>query len=181
MKSIGEQIKFDRPSKDELVVEITPSLPKVKFTTLLMWGIAWTLCGLIIITSLFTYEFKKEEYLMVGIFLIFWTYFEIKVVHAIRWNKFGKEELKFNQEEFSYLKSINGRGFPNVIEKDKVSGFVFAEDTERGLWSDINKSAWFVGGEVVQYEVEGSVKRVGMKLSKEDATQLISLLNKMLK
>ena len=181
MKSIGKQIKYDKPNKEDLIVEITPDLPKVKLTALLMWGGAWSVCGLIIITSLFTYGFKKEEYLMVGIFLIFWTYFEIKVIYAIRWNKFGKEEIKIKEGEFTYLKSVNGRGFPSVMDKNKLSPFIYAEDTERGLWSDINKSSWFVGGEVVQYELEGAVKRLGMKLSKKDANQLITLLNKSIK
>ena len=56
--------------------------------------------------------------------------------------------------------------------------FIYAEDTEKGLWSDINKSTWMVGGEVVEYGFEDSIKRLGMKLPKKDAQQLITLLNK---
>lgn len=181
MKKISDQIIYEKLGKDDLKVDVLPSLPKAKLTILQLWGAAWSVCGLIIITSLFTFGFKKEEYLMVAIFLIFWAYFEMKIIHAIRWNMFGKEELKFTIDEFSYLQSINGRGFPEVLDKSKISGFAFAEDTERGLWSDINKSSWFVGGEVIEYEIEGSIKRLGMKLSRKDANQLITLLNKTLK
>lgn len=178
MKKIGDQIAYNKTGKDELSVEIVPKLPKAKMSMLLLWGAAWSLCGLIIITSLFTYGFKKEEYLMVSIFLIFWGYFEIKVMHAIRWNKSGKELLTLKEGEFTYHKTINGRGFPTIMEMAKMKPFRYAEDTERGLWSDINKSSWMVGGEVVEYAFEDAIKRLGMKVPKKDAQQLITLLNK---
>ena len=71
MKKIGEQIEYIRPKKDEIKVEISPSLSKVKMNMLLLWGAAWTFCGLVIIVSLFTYGFNKDELLMVSVFLIF--------------------------------------------------------------------------------------------------------------
>lgn len=178
MKDIGQQISYDKPSKDELVVEIKPVLGGQKMNLLLLWGAAWTVCGLIILISLFTYGFKKEEYLMVGIFLIFWTYFEVKVFHAIRWNKWGLEKLQIKDGEFLYHQTINGRGFPKVDEISKMNSFRFAVDSQKGLWSDINNSSWMVGGEVIEYTCDGAVKRIGMKLSQKDAEKLIVLLNK---
>ena len=178
MKKIGEYISYDKGGKNELKVEITPVLPKQKLNILLLWGAAWTLCGLIIIVSLFTYGFNKDEYIMVGVFLIFWGYFEFKVLHAITWNKTGKEILELKEGEFIYHKMINDRGFPNVMEVSKLQPFRYAEDTEKGLWSDINKSSWMVGGEVIEYGFEDSIKRLGMKVPKKDALQLITLLNK---
>ena len=178
MKKIGQQIQYEKTGKNQLSVEIKPVLSKFKRNTLFLWGVSWTLCGLIIFSALFFSDFKKEEYLGVGIFLIFWIYFEFKVVHAIRWNAFGKEVLNLKDGEFSYLKSISERGFPQVVEVSKLSAFRFATDSESGLWSDINKSSWFVGGEVVEYQSDGSLKRIGMKLSKKDALLLVNLLNK---
>lgn len=178
MKKIGNQITYDQSNKTDLEIEIKPFLPKEKMSVLFLWGGAWSLCGFIILISLFTYGFKKEEYLAVGIFMIFWTYFEIKVIHALRWNKAGKELISIKEGEFSYLKTINGRGFPNVNNLSQVSQFHYAEDTESGLWNDINKSSWFVGGEVVEYAIEDSIKRLGLKLPKKDAIQLANLLNK---
>jgi hypothetical protein len=178
VKRIGQQIQYEKNGKNQLSLEINPVLPKSKKSLLFLWGLSWTICGLIIFGALFFSDFKKEEYLGVGIFLIFWTYFEFKVVHAIRWNAFGKEILHIKDGEFSYLKSISERGFPQVVEVSKLSAFRFATDSESGLWSDINKSSWFVGGEVVEYQSDGSVKRIGMKLSKKDALQLVNLLNK---
>ena len=35
-----------------------------------------------------------------------------------------------------------------------------------------------IGGEVVEYNADDGVRRLGMKLSKKDAEQLVQLLNK---
>ena len=178
MKKIGHQITYEKQGKSALKVEIRPVISQVKKNMLLLWGAAWTLCGLIIGGSLVFNDFKKEEYLGITVFLIFWIYFEIKVVHAIRWNRNGREVLHVKETEFSYLKSIGERGFPVVTDIKKLSPFKYAQGTESGLWNDINKSSWFVGGEVIEYHVEGAVKRIGMKLSKKDAQLLVNLLNK---
>ena len=178
MKKIGEQIEYIRPKKDEIKVEISPSLSKVKMNMLLLWGAAWTFCGLVIIVSLFTYGFNKDELLMVSVFLIFWAYFEVKIVHAIRWNKGGKEILELKNGEFTYHKVINGRGIPKATQISQMRPFRYAEDTEKGFWNDINKSSWMVGGEVIEYAIDEKIKRLGMKIPKKDANQLITLLNK---
>lgn len=178
MKRIGNQITYEKLGKDHLSLEIIPVLPKSKKNMLLLWAAAWTMSGIIILGALFFSEFKKEEYLGVGIFFLFWIYFEFKAVHAIRWNNSGKEVLNIKDGEFSYVKSISERGFPDVIELSKLSPFKYATDSESGIWNDINKSSWFVGGEVIEYQANGSLKRIGMKLSKKDANQLVILLNK---
>jgi len=178
MKKIGGQIEYIRPKKDEIRVEISPFLPKSKMTMLVLWGLAWTLCGLVIFVSLFTYGFNKDELLMVSVFLIFWAYFEVKIVHAIRWNKGGKEILELKNDEFTYYKMINGRGFPVKYSILKMRPFRYAEDSEKGFWNEINKSSWMVGGEVIEYAADEKIKRLGMKVPKKDAIQLITLLNK---
>ncbi len=178
MKKIGDKIEYNRPKKDEIKVEIHPFLTKAKMSLLILWGGAWTFCGIIIITSLFTYGFNKDELIMVGIFLIFWAYFEIKIVHAIRWNRGGKEVLELKNGEFIYYKMIKGRGFPIKTQISKMRPFRYAEDTEKGFWSEINKSSWMVGGEVIEYAIDEKIKRLGMKITKKDAHQLIQLLNK---
>ena len=178
MKKIGKQIEYSRPKKDALKVEILPALSKTKMNMLLLWGSAWTFCGLVVFISLFTYGFNKDELLMVSVFLIFWTYFEVKIIHAIRWNKGGKEVIELKNEEFIYHKMIKGRGFPVKTKTSTMRPFRYAQDTEKGFWSEINKSSWMVGGEVIEYAIEEKIKRLGMKIPKKDANQLIVLLNK---
>ncbi len=178
MKKIGKQIEYSRPKKDELKVEISPILPKTKMNVLILWATAWTFCGTVVLVSLFTYGFNRDELIMVIIFLLFWMYFEFKIVHAIRWNKSGKEIVELKNGEFTYYKMINGRGIPIKSPVSKMRPFRYAEDTEKGFWSEINKSPWMVGGEVIEYAVEEKIKRLGMKIPRKEAQQLILLLNK---
>jgi len=178
MKKIGGQIEYIRPKKDQIKIEISPDLSKIKMNMLTLWGAGWTFSGLVIIISLFTYGFNKDELVMVGIFLIFWVYFEVKIVHAIRWNRAGKEIIEVKNGEFIYLKEINGRGLPIKTKISQMRPFRYAEDTEKGFWSEINKSSWMVGGEVIEYAIDEKIKRLGMKIPKKDANQLITLLNK---
>ena len=178
MKSIGAQIKYEKIGNDEVTVEIIPYLIPSKKTILNLWVGAWSFCGLIILISLFTYGFKEDEYIMVGIFLIFWGYFEVKVVSAVVWNRTGREVVTIKNSEFSYLKEMNGRGLPKITPLKNMSDFKYADDVETGIWSDINKSSWMIGGEVIEYNADDGVRRLGMKLPKKDAKQLVQLLNK---
>lgn len=182
MKKIGSQIEINQKSKEETEVFIYPFLEKQKLQLLTLWTLAFTVCGLFIIASLFIYDFKNDkEIIMIVIFLIFWGYFEYKVVYALQWNKKGKEVLSFKDGVFSYMKQISQRGLPNQTPISKIDGFRYAEDSEGGIWNDINNSSFMVSGEVVEYQADGSVKRLGMKLDKKEAVKLADFLNKQLK
>jgi len=72
LKKIGDRIKYDKPSKDEFILEIFPKMEKQKLQMLTLWTIAFSICGLIIFGSLFFYDFKdNSEVLMIVIFLLF--------------------------------------------------------------------------------------------------------------
>ena len=88
------------------------------------------------------------------------------------------EVLELKNGEFTYQKVINGRGLPIKTKISQMRPFRYAEDTEKGFWSEINKSSWMVGGEVIEYAIDEKIKRLGMKIPKKDANQLITLLNK---
>lgn len=178
MKKIGKQISVEKTDKAALKVVIKPFVEAGKMLQLKLWSYAWSICGLIIITSLFTYDYNKDEYVMVGIFLIFWGYFEYKVIYALRWNLKGEEVIELDGQQMIYTKLLAGRGLPQFFDIKMMKHFIYNEATERGFFSDVIKSSWFVGGEVIQFAYDDSLKSLGMKLPKKDADQLIVLLNK---
>jgi len=179
LKKIGNRILYEKPSKDELVVEIIPFIEKKSFQLLKLWAIAYSLCGIVIFSSFFFYDFKdSSEVLMILIFLLFWGYFEFKVLYAIQWNRRGKEIVTIKDGIFSYVKQLSERGIPFEISIDKMKPFCVVEDTENGFWNEINNSTFIVGGEAIEYNSDESVKRLGIKLVKKDAIQLVNLLNK---
>ena len=179
MKKIGSRILYDRPSKDELVVEIMPFIEKKSFQILKLWTISFSICGLIIFSSFFFHEFQNSgEVLIICIFLLFWGYFEFKVLYAVQWNRKGKEIITIKNGMFSYVKQLSNRGIPLEMKIEKMKPFGLIEDTEGGFWNEINNSDFIVGGEVIEYISDESIKRLGMKLNKKDGGQLVTLLNK---
>ena len=79
---------------------------------------------------------------------------------------------------FSYVKQLSNRGIPLEIKIEKMKPFGLIADTESGFWNEINNSDFIVGGEVIEYMSDESIKRLGMKLNKKDGGQLVTLLNK---
>ena len=178
MKKIGDRIKYEKPSKDELLLEISPKVEKQKIQILMLWTIAFTICGLIIFSALFFHDFKDTgEFLLVVIFLLFWGYFEFKVLYALRWNKQGKEVVIIKNAKFSYVQQISKTGIPVEVDIVQMKPFAVVKE-EDGFWNEINNSIFIVGGEVIEYRSGESIKRLGLKLNQKDALQLVTLLNK---
>lgn len=178
MGKIGKQIIVEKLGKNSLEVKIQPTLPTGKHNMLKAWAVAWTVCGAIIIASLFWNNYKKEEYIMVTIFLLFWVYFEYKVLAALQWYAKGVELIRVQDDSFTYIKQINGRGFPLEDAVSNLKSFKYINPNQNGILGDINNSSWMLGGEVIEYEADGNVRRFGMKLPESDAKQLVNLLNK---
>ena len=154
-------------------------MEKKDFQLLKVWTAAYSICGLVIFASFFYYDFKNSgEVLMIVIFLLFWGYFEFKVLYAIQWNRKGKEIITMKDGTFSQVKQLSKRGIPIEMEINKMRPFGMIEDTEGGFWNEINNSSFIVGGEVIEYMSNESIKRLGIKLSKKDGSQLVTLLNK---
>jgi len=179
MQKIGNQIQFSK-SKDDIEVEIFPAPKSKDKLTLIIWIIGWTLCGAAVVVQLLLYgeEFTREQTTYLLIYLSLWTFFEFKVLNAFRWVKTGKELIEIKDGTFTYTKMFGKRGMPAVHDCSAVSKFEYQESTEAGILNDINRSIWIVGGEVIQYQTERKVRRLGMKLPKKDALKLEELLNK---
>lgn len=178
MQNIGDQIEINK-GKDTLEVTIYPKVSGKDQRILNFWLIAWSLCGLAVLSQLILPgNYQRSEKVFMLIYLAFWIYLELKVVYAFRWNKNGKELIEIKDGKLSYTQLIGKRGLPIVYNLSEVSQFRYANETEKGIWNDINRSAWMVGGEVIQFTSEGKVRRIGMKLNQKDAERLSDLLNK---
>ncbi|MFT6746340.1 MAG: hypothetical protein ACJAZ2_000679 [Glaciecola sp.] len=182
MQKIGQQIQVER-NKENVKVEVFPNPTSKDKLTLNFWIIGWSLCGLAVLAQLIFYsdDFEKKHIAFLLIYMSFWAYLEFKVLFAYRWNKIGKEQIEIKDGKFIYTKVVGKRGFPFEADKSSLSDFLYEESTEKGIWNDINRAAWMVGGEVIQFRSEDKVRRLGMKLPKKDAVKLAELLNKFLK
>jgi hypothetical protein len=181
MQKIGEQIEVEK-NKDSLKVEIFPKPTSKDKMILNMWIVGWTLCGVAVLIQLLFYreDFEGNQIAFLLIYLSFWAYLEFKTLYALNWNRKGKEVIEIDQDKFSYSKILRKRGLPYESDKSTMSQFRYEESTEKGIWNDINRATWMVGGEVIQYKSGEKIRRLGMKLAKKDAVKLSELLNKYL-
>lgn len=179
MKKIGKQILVDRGGKS-LKVEIVPFPNKKDSLTLKIWFVVWTILGLAVLSQFVVpiQEYSGSQKVFLGIYLVLWLYFELKVLHALRWNSNGKEHIEIKDGNFIYTVLIGKRGLPIEYKMEDLTSFHYEASTEKGIWNDINKSIWMVGGEVIQFKHNEKIKRLGRKLPKKDAEQLVQILNK---
>ena len=101
MKKIGDRITYDKPKKDELFLEIKPLQNKKKQQLFSLWMLGWTACGLFVVVALFTQDFSKDEVLFMLIYLAMWLYFELKMLHAFRWQNRVLSASKSKKESFT--------------------------------------------------------------------------------
>lgn len=176
-QKIGGQIEYTKTA-NELLVAINPAISPKDKMMLNIWLALWTFCGLAVVFQVIQTSYTKEERLFMLIYLVFWIYLELRVLHAFRWNRKGQERIEIKNGEFTYTKLIGKRGLPFSCATADLSEFHYEKSTEKGLWNDINRSFWMVGGEVVQYKFKDKIRRLGMKLPQKDAQKLAELLNK---
>ena len=180
MQNIGDRIEV-KNGKEKIEISIYPKISAKDQLILNVWLIAWSICGVAVISQLFIDSYTSQEKLFMSIYLVFWAYLEFKVLHAFRWNRWGKELIVLNQGRLNYTKAIGKRGLPIDFELSQIAGFQYVSEVEKGIWNDINRSVWMVGGEVIQFVVDGKVRRIGMKLSAKEGERLARLLNKYVK
>ncbi len=73
IKFISERVSYHK-NEDELTLIITGKIDRAKETLLLTWLLAWSFCGIFIISQLFM-EYTREEKLYFIVFISFWAFF----------------------------------------------------------------------------------------------------------
>lgn len=142
-----------------------------------VWILAWTLCGIAIISQAF---FPQDPDLkrMILIFGAFWIYFEYKVIKAWRWRKGGEEQIFINDEELRYGRTYFNRGFLKPYRKDLINKLRGIEDEKNTFVKAFSDSYWVVGGsEKLAFTANGKVIPLGLRLSDKESKKLMRLVN----
>src|SRR5690606_14579836 len=89
MKVIGDRISILK--KDDLLsIVILPITSKAKLWMMFAWLMAWSICGVIVFANYFQLD-NQDAKLFIIIYLAFWVYFEVTIIRAYIWKKYGKE------------------------------------------------------------------------------------------
>ncbi len=177
MKWIGNRISF---VDDKLRTTIVIYPENVTWVKGLMgaWVAMWTVIGISVVWSYFTFDLKNQEKIIIYVFMSFWLYYAIKVFRSFFWLLWGKELIKIDETALSYKKSIRkyGKAVPYYFENiKKISMYHPEERSIQAVWEN---SPWVRGGERIEFEYLGNIVRFGRKLNEKDAKLLFNLVTK---
>lgn len=171
MKIISARVSV-LDKEDVLSIVILPTVEKKKLLGLLLWLIAWSVCGLIVLINFFMLN-NRDAKLFLFVYLAFWLYFEIKIASAFRWKKFGKEKIWLKNNRMFYRKEISGKGKTNEFEIDMVNDVKMIELHQSSFSDAINQSFWIKGGERIQFQYLAKTIRMGLQLNDKETYDII--------
>ena len=164
---------------NELTILIYPLYDKRKQNMLTTWLVLFSLCGLAIISQFF-YDYPSSTKLFFVVYLIFWLFFEFKVIYAIRWRKFGKEVITIDKESIYLTKKIGERG---VTERYDLSAIDAIEALKHKgkLVYEMSSSYWNSNHYTLCVNINKQQIPFGIDLNGQQAKKLIKTLKETVK
>lgn len=159
---------------------IIPTHEKGKTGLLFLWLFAWTISGIIVISS-YPQIHDQNAKLMLIVWIAFWAYFEFKIIRVFMWKRFGKEKLWIKNGKMHYQQDINGRGKVKEYDAGLISDLKVISVEKTSFADSFNQSFWVKGGERIEFSSQGKTVRLGMQLPDEDATKIVNELRKFLR
>jgi len=177
MKWIGERISFNE-HKDHTTIIISPEHNGMNNAMMGAWLGMWFTVGIVLIWSLFAFDLKKEEMLMIGVILLLWAYYLVRVTRQFIWLLFGKEKLKLDKRGLVYKKDIKGYGKATLYFYENMGEFESYVPNKKSLQYVWEKSPWIRGGGRLQFDYQGKYIRFGSKIEENEAKLLFQLVTK---
>jgi hypothetical protein len=159
---------------------IIPTHQKKKTGLLFLWLFAWTISGIIILSSYPQLRDDRAK-LMLIVWLAFWAYFEFKIIRVFMWKRFGKEKLWIKSGMVHYQQDINGRGKVKQYDANLLTDFIVINVEKTNFADSFSQSFWVKGGERLEFLCQGKKVKFGMQLPDEDAVKIMAELKKFLK
>ncbi len=179
MQKIGNRISTIEKN-NVLSIVIYGQYEKWKTWLLFLWLLAWTVCGLIFLTYLFSMQDRQAKIYFMAL-LSFWAYFEYKIGKALMWRRSGQEKLWLKDGVFHYQRAINGKGKVYEYQIETIQD-LRVEPIESLSWVEqMNNSFWVISGERLVFNAQSKQVRFGLQLQESEAKQLLKLLKNWLK
>lgn len=176
-QSIGQRITWYEKDQN-LYLTISGRLESWKETMLMVWLLAWTICGSAVLGQLLLEENSRDNSIFLVIYLSFWAYFEVRIGRAFLWRKYGNERIRIGEGKLLYKREIRSFGKAKTFLVENINKFQSIEHGERSFAKAFGKSFWVVGGETLEFQYMGSAVRLAMQLEEEEAKALFQLLRK---
>jgi hypothetical protein len=177
MKWIGKRISFVE-DKHRTTIVIYPE-DKTWIKALMgAWVAMWLVIGAATVGSFFMFNLPQQQQLILIVFIVFWSYYAIKVIRSFAWLMWGRELIKIDEIAVHYKKSTRGYGksIPYYLENIKKIAISIPE--ERSIQHAWEISPWIRGGERIEFEYLQKTIRIGRKIEEKEAKLLFNLLTK---
>lgn len=173
VKKLSERVSY-KDHGSFITIVISPKLDRKRETLLTTWVLAWTVCGIIILSQLFM-DYTKEEKLFMVAFLSFWVYYEYRIGYVWLWRKRGVELLKIEDGKLNYKRSIREYGKAHSFFIDNIKEFG-KMDKEESFFKELERSFWVIGGERLGFEYQKKIVKFGVQLNDEETNKLEKFL-----
>lgn len=177
MKWIGERISFI-DTKQKTTCVIYPERKPVVTALMGAWVAMWLVIGGVMTWSYFTFKMTNQEEIILFVFMVFWTYYAVRVTRSFFWLMWGNEFLKVDETAFTVKRSIRGYGKAIPYYLENIKKMRMSVPKENSLQSVWESSPWVKGGERLEFDYLGKTIRFGRKVEEKDAKLLFNLLTK---
>lgn len=175
---ISSRISVDDSKK--LSIVILGKIERWKESLLLYWLLAWSFCG-----SVFAFQFfgsgPFQYSIPMLIMLLFFLYFEIKILKVFFYRRKGFELIKFGEEELLIQNTFISKGKSNFYKVNEIENFYDVEYSSKNFFSFMENSFWVIGGQRIYFTYKNKKITLGIQLNKVEVKRLLSLLNGQLK
>lgn len=162
-----------KEEKNSITITIFPNYNQQKQNLLMVWMVLFSLCGAAIISQFF-FDYPKSIKIFFIVYLVFWLFFEFKVIYAIRWRKFGKEIITIDNEGVFLTKNIAQRGITEKIELENISSVDILKHKDKPIY-DISSSYWNTNHYTLYFLVNEKQIPFGVDLSEKQAKKLLKI------
>ncbi|MGD1844711.1 MAG: hypothetical protein ACFB10_04885 [Salibacteraceae bacterium] len=164
---IGPRITWYEKDQS-LYVTISGKVEPWKETLLMVWLLAWTICGSIVAGQLAFAENSQQNFIFLLIYLSFWLYFELRIGRAFLWRKYGNERLRIGEGKMFYKREMRSFGKAKTYITNNIQKFQIIDQPDRSFAKAYGKSWWVVGGETIEFDYLGNSTRIAMQLQQEE-------------
>lgn len=163
-------------TRESLEIIISGRIPRMQFTLLSAWLLAWTLAGVFVVSQLFNIQGDQQIYMIV--WLAFWAYFEYRVATVWLWRKYGREVFRVlpEQTELRFEVAYGGRAY--ALKTAEIRNLRNLEKEKGGFVKSFYSSFWTIGGEAIGFYAKGKLYTMGRQISSNDADALIRIMKK---
>ncbi|MBL4624185.1 MAG: hypothetical protein JKY42_03460 [Flavobacteriales bacterium] len=171
---ISDRVSYSE--KDgELTIVISGSVEKWQESLLTVWLVAWTFCGVYVLTQLFG-DYTKDERLTMFIYEVFWVYFEWKLVHAFLWRKWGIEIVRIGKESIRIKKDIKKYGKLKTYFLENIENLQRIETPSRSFTKVMGNSFWNMTEKAISFDYFGKLIAFGIQLNDKDSRKIVKLI-----